>query len=127
VINVHTTPQTIVVTLAGEFDISGVAALRHALNLAVSGEWRVAVVECARMSFVDVAGARPLAEAASQARATLTQLYLLHPSEEVSAVLDFMGLADRVVSLEMLPAPALGEDWSAIAGAVDLGPGRSGR
>jgi anti-sigma B factor antagonist len=105
-ISVKTARRTIILSLTGEFDIVTAPGLRLALDYALTGESRVIVMECSRMTFLDLVGGTPLSEARATARRSDTGFFLLHPPARLEAVLDVLGLRDCVVSLEKLPVPA---------------------
>jgi anti-anti-sigma factor len=102
-IDVRSTSHTVAITLAGDFDLTTTAALARILDLVVAESWRVVVVECAEVTFIDLVGAGPLADAAATAAACGVEFVLLHPKPHVARVFDFLGLTDRVVATEQPP------------------------
>jgi anti-anti-sigma factor len=106
VISVSTARRTIIISLAGEFDLATATALRISLQAALAGEWRAIVVECSEVTFLDLVGGRPLWEASAAAGAAGVSFFLVHPREHVATVLDLLELGHCVVRLEKLPRPA---------------------
>jgi anti-anti-sigma factor len=104
-IRVQAARRTLVVSLAGEFDIATAAALRDTLESALAGGWRAVVVECSQVTFLDVVGGQPLAAASAAARTSRIEFFLVHPGKWVEQVLDLLGLSASIVPLERLPVP----------------------
>lgn len=96
----HQTRRAAVVRLSGEFDLAVVADLHAALDQAVAGDQPTVAIECAQISFMDIAGARPLAAARATAAQRGKEFVLLDPAPRVSYVLGVLGLGDAVLALE---------------------------
>jgi anti-anti-sigma factor len=85
--------------------------LESALDRAVTGDHPAVAIECAHVSFMDIAGARPLMSARTAAVRRGKEFVLLDPPPRVSYVLSIVGLGDAVLALEP-PAWPLARDAS---------------
>lgn len=81
---------SVTIWLAGELDITSVAAARRAVADAEAGALRI-VLDLSRVTFCDVAGARFLIGVSKLARAADTDLVVRYPQPRVSRVLDLTG------------------------------------
>lgn len=104
-IEVNSTRHVLIVCLSGEVDIAAAPALSSTLATATSGDSKVLAVECSRLRFIDIAGARPLAVANRSAAALGMDFVIIAPSPAVERVLAFFDLASVVVPTEKVIVP----------------------
>jgi anti-anti-sigma factor len=122
-IDVHTTNRVFILTLSGEIDLASAPAIVRALDTAVDGNWQVIVVECHRMTFIDIAGARPLADAYEVATDKDLGFFIVGARARSMIVLRLLDLMAAVLPVETgwEPAgPAVGSSEPAHQKVLDL-------
>ena len=93
--------RAVVVSLAGEFDLSVERLFAQAVTYSVVQDGHSSVVlDLAEITFLDSSGIRALLLARRQALASGTRLSLRRPSPAVQRVLELTGIAD---AFEIVP------------------------
>lgn len=87
----HGPEDLVVVSVAGELDLTSADRLRHALRMALESHSGAVVVDVGEISFIDAAGIGVLIGGATKARETGARFALRHPSRAVTRVLSLLG------------------------------------
>lgn len=99
--------SSVVLTLAGELDLTTAPRLQEQLDRAMR-DARVVVIDLSGLLFIDSSGLHTLVHAEQQLSASGGQLMLVHGSPTVSRVFQLTGLSDYFTwrdSQSALPAP----------------------
>jgi anti-anti-sigma factor len=70
--------------------------------VALTGAWRLIVVDLRDVTFLDVAGVDPIVHAVERSRVTKQEVVLVHPQRRVEQVLGLIGLLEHVAPTETL-------------------------
>ncbi len=95
-----------VLRLAGEFDLSGVAAFERELARGPSEREDMLVLDLRGLTFIDSSGLRAVVRADHRARAEGKRCILVRGSQRISRVFDLTGITDRLELVDELPDAA---------------------
>lgn len=90
-----------VISARGEWDMATAPAMQPALDQATSGKWPFVFVDLANVTFMDVAGSRPLREAVESCRDGQVRLYVVNPPAMIAKVLQVLGAGAAVTAIDM--------------------------
>jgi anti-sigma B factor antagonist len=95
-----------VLRLAGEFDLSGVAAFERELARDSSEREDMLILDLRGLTFIDSSGLRAVVRADYRARAEGKRCLLVRGSQRISRVFDLTGVTDRLELVDELPDAA---------------------
>jgi anti-anti-sigma factor len=88
----HTSGECVIVTFAGELDVTNAAEAEQAMRRAWQGQVSHVVFDLTRLTFMDSAGVRILVRARRQAAEHRLSIALAGPTPSVARILELTGV-----------------------------------
>ncbi len=124
---------TIVIEVAGEWDLAGAPAVRHAIDRALTHPAERVVLDLSRLTFMDSSGLHTTIELAHRLAAQDIGLVIVPGSPAVQRLFDLTGLTGRLSFVDKPPTgsraarPRTAPDGAAGSGGLSLPPNGAGR
>jgi anti-sigma B factor antagonist len=124
---------TVMIELAGEWDLAGAPAVRQAIGSGLTGRPECVVLDLSRLAFIDSSGLHVMIELAGRSAAQNVRLVIIPGPRAVQRVFEITGLAERLPFLDTESTGSRtarsrnARHGAAGSGAISLPPNGAGR